>query len=125
MGDGLLYLPIAAGKCGEILERSANTMSELRRDPIAGRWVIVDTDHPSGWQVRVVANKFPALQVEGELDRRGLGIYDMSNGIGAHEVLIESPYHHKDIPDLLNQEIENAITMLCRRAKDLIKDLTA
>ena len=141
-------------------------MSELRRDPIVGRWVIVDTDHPSkpedfehephtwregtcpfcygnesqtppeidsirdphtkpdtsGWQVRVVPNKFPALQIEGDLDRRGLGIYDMSNGIGAHEVLIDSPYHHKDIPDLLNQEIENIISMLCRRAIDLIKD---
>ena len=22
-------------------------MAELRRDPIVGRWVIVDTDHPS------------------------------------------------------------------------------
>ncbi|MDP2940986.1 MAG: galactose-1-phosphate uridylyltransferase [Candidatus Omnitrophota bacterium] len=141
-------------------------MSELRRDPIGGRWVIVDTDHPSspeefeyepqaylggvcpfcygnesltppeieairdphtnpntaGWQVRVVPNKFPALQIEGDLDRRGLGIYDMSNGIGAHEVLIETPYHEKDIPDLLNQEIENFLTMYCRRALDLVKD---
>jgi UDPglucose--hexose-1-phosphate uridylyltransferase len=141
-------------------------MSELRRDPIVGRWIIVDTEHPSkpedfehephtwrggtcpfcygnesltppeidsirdphtrpntpGWQVRVVSNKFPALQIEGELDRRGMGIYDMSNGVGAHEVLIDSPYHHKDIPDLLNEEIENIISMLCRRAIDLIKD---
>ncbi len=141
-------------------------MAELRRDPITGRWVIVDTDHPnspadfeheehswkggvcpfcygnesltppeidsfrdphtgpntSGWQLRVVPNKFPALQVEGDLDRRGLGIYDMSNGIGAHEILIETPYHHKDIPDLLNEEVEKIIIMLCRRALDLVKD---
>jgi UDPglucose--hexose-1-phosphate uridylyltransferase len=141
-------------------------MSELRRDPIGGRWVIVDTDHPtkpedyeyepqvykggtcpfcygnesmtppeieairdphtranaSGWQVRVVPNKFPALQVEGDIDRRGLGMYDMSNGVGAHEVLIETPYHQKDIPDLLNHEVENIITMYCRRANDLAKD---
>jgi UDPglucose--hexose-1-phosphate uridylyltransferase len=141
-------------------------MSELRRDPIGGRWVIVDTDHPSkpedfeyephtwrggvcpfcygneamtppeieairhygtspntsGWQVRVVPNKYPALQIEGDLDRRGLGIYDISNGVGAHEVLIESPYHQKDIPDLLNNEVENFLSMYCRRALDLIKD---
>jgi len=141
-------------------------MSELRRDPIGGRWVIVDTDHPNtpedfehethhwrpgscpfcygsesqtpleidafrdhntapntpGWQVRVVSNKFPALQIEGDLDRRGLGIYDMSNGIGAHEVLIETPYHHKDIPDLLNEEVEKIISMCCRRSLDLVKD---
>jgi UDPglucose--hexose-1-phosphate uridylyltransferase len=141
-------------------------MSELRRDPIGGRWVIVDTDHPnkpeefeyephtwrggvcpfcygneamtppeietirdsgtgrntSGWQVRVVPNKFPALQIEGDLDRRGLGIYDLSSGVGAHEVLIETPYHQKDIPDLLDSEVENFLSMYCRRALDLVKD---
>ncbi len=141
-------------------------MADLRRDPIVGRWVIVDTDHPnkpqdyeyeqyipkggacpfcygsenltppeidsirdlhtqpntSGWQVRVVPNKFPALQIEGEIDRRALGIYDMSNGIGAHEVLIETPYHHKDIPDLLNEEIEKIVSMYFRRANDLERD---
>lgn len=141
-------------------------MAELRRDPIVGRWVIVDTDHPNkpedyeheqyipkggvcpfcygsesmtppeidsirdlhtqpntpGWQVRVVPNKFPALQIEGELDRRGIGMYDASNGIGAHEVLIETPYHSKDIPDLLNEEVEKIIIMSLRRITDLERD---
>jgi UDPglucose--hexose-1-phosphate uridylyltransferase len=75
-----------------------------------------------GWQVRVVPNKFPALQIEGNLDRRPLGLYDMSNGVGAHEIIIESPYHAKDIPDLLPQEIENYILMCCRRGADLARD---
>jgi UDPglucose--hexose-1-phosphate uridylyltransferase len=75
-----------------------------------------------GWQVRVVPNKFPALKIEGDLDRQGLGIYDMSNGIGAHEVLVETPYHNKDIPDLLGTEVEKIIAMYCRRAIDLIRD---
>lgn len=141
-------------------------MSELRRDPIIGRWVIVDTDHPNrpedfehephvwkaatcpfcygsevgtppeivsirdpgtspntpGWQVRVVPNKFPALQIEGDIDRHGLGIYDMSNGIGAHEIIVETPYHSKDIPDLLDHEVENILSMYCQRAIDLAKD---
>src|SRR5215831_20129976 len=35
-----------------------------------------------GWRVRVVPNKFPALQIEGALNKRGEGIYDMMNGIG-------------------------------------------
>jgi len=42
-----------------------------------------------GWRVRVVPNKFPALQIEGDLNKRGEGIYDKMNGIGAHEVIIE------------------------------------
>src|SRR5512135_1543839 len=44
-----------------------------------------------GWSVRVVPNKFPALQIEGQLERRGEGLYDKMNGIGAHEVVIEGP----------------------------------
>jgi len=30
-----------------------------------------------GWRLRVVPNKFPALEIEGELNKRGEGIYDM------------------------------------------------
>ncbi|MGA2062736.1 MAG: hypothetical protein ABSG67_19870, partial [Thermoguttaceae bacterium] len=30
-----------------------------------------------GWRVRVVPNKFPALEIEGQLNKRGEGIYDM------------------------------------------------
>ena len=47
----------------------------------------------SGWKIRVVSNKYPALQIEGELNRRGDGVYDFMNGIGAHEVIIETPDH--------------------------------
>jgi UDPglucose--hexose-1-phosphate uridylyltransferase len=75
-----------------------------------------------GWQVRVVPNKFPALQIEGTLDRRGLGIFDLSNGIGAHEVIIETPYHNKDIADLELNEVEMILDMYCQRSKDLEKD---
>jgi UDPglucose--hexose-1-phosphate uridylyltransferase len=46
-----------------------------------------------GWLLRVVNNKFPALAREGEEDRRGEGMFDKMNGIGAHEVIIESPDH--------------------------------
>ena len=43
--------------------------------------------------MRVVPNKYPALIIEGELDKEGEGLYDRMNGIGAHEVIIESPGH--------------------------------
>src|SRR5215213_4337429 len=50
-----------------------------------------------GWRVRVVPNKFPALQVEGHLSKRGDGIYDLMNGIGAHEVIIECPHYEESM----------------------------
>ncbi len=34
-----------------------------------------------GWRVRVVPNKFPALEIEGDLNNRGEGIYDMMRGV--------------------------------------------
>ena len=46
-----------------------------------------------GWSLRVVSNKFPALGIEGTLNRQGEGLYDKMNGIGAHEVIIETPQH--------------------------------
>jgi UDPglucose--hexose-1-phosphate uridylyltransferase len=75
-----------------------------------------------GWQVRVVPNKFPALQIEGELDRRGLGIYDLSNGVGAHELIVETPYHEKDLSDLTVQELTSVIHFYCQRTLDLERD---
>ena len=53
-----------------------------------------------GWRVRVVPNKFPALQIEGDLHKRGEGIYDKMGGIGAHEVIIECPFHEVTLANL-------------------------
>src|ERR1700677_4256103 len=53
-----------------------------------------------GWTVRVVPNKFPALGIEGGLDREGEGLFDRMNGVGAHEVIIESPDHQKTLAAL-------------------------
>ena len=46
-----------------------------------------------GWWVRVVPNKFPALAIEGGLNKAGHGMYDSMNGVGAHEVIIETSQH--------------------------------
>lgn len=141
-------------------------MSQFRRDPITGRWIIVDISEPKapeafglkpqvktgglcpfcpgnekmtppeieairygnttpnapGWSVRVVSNKFPALRIEGNLDRHGIGIYDMSDGVGAHEVIIESPDHNRDLADLSQGEIRNVIFKYRSRSLDLEKD---
>ena len=119
-------------------------MSELRKDPITGRWVIISNDrakrprdfivkenmpepslcpfcegnesktppeilavrkNPSkpnspGWDLRVVPNKFPALKIEGELSREGKGLYDLMNGVGAHEVIIETSQHKTLMSDI-------------------------
>lgn len=76
----------------------------------------------SGWSTRVVPNKFPALRIEGELNRMGIGLYDTMNGIGAHEVIIETPDHEKSLADLLDNEVEKVIWAYRDRSIDLRGD---
>jgi len=75
-----------------------------------------------GWTVRVVPNKFPALQVEGSLDRRGEGLYDKMNGIGAHEVVIESADAGLQFADLPVEQIQQVLVAYRERMLDLKKD---
>jgi len=141
-------------------------MSDLRKDPIVGRWVIIATDRAKrpqdfsrlepvkiggfcpfckgneantppeilayrephtnannpGWRVRVVPNKFPALQVEGALNKRGDGIYDLMNGVGAHEVIIECPHHETSMSRLSVDNIREVLWVYRDRLVDLKRD---
>ena len=76
----------------------------------------------AGWHVRVVPNKYPALKVEGELNREGDGVYDKMNGVGAHEVIIESPVHTDTLARLSHAQIEEVLWAYRDRIIDLKKD---
>jgi UDPglucose--hexose-1-phosphate uridylyltransferase len=141
-------------------------MSELRKDPLCERWVIISTErgrrptdfkiekakrkrgfcpfdpgnenyvppeiyavrkvesvpNDSNWELRVVPNKFPALGIEGGLGKRGIGMYDMMNGIGAHEVIIETPNHDETIDIMPFYRVKNIVTAYKERIADLHKD---
>jgi UDPglucose--hexose-1-phosphate uridylyltransferase len=75
-----------------------------------------------GWEVRVVPNKFPALRVEGTLDREGEGLFDRMNGIGAHEVIIETPDHMATLATMSEQAIERVFWAWRDRVLDLKRD---
>jgi UDPglucose--hexose-1-phosphate uridylyltransferase len=76
----------------------------------------------NGWDVRVVPNKFPALRVEGELDREGEGLFDRMNGIGAHEVIIETPHHGQTFATMGEPAIEKVFWAWRERVIDLKRD---
>ncbi|HMK52039.1 MAG TPA: galactose-1-phosphate uridylyltransferase [Thermodesulfobacteriota bacterium] len=75
-----------------------------------------------GWTLRVVPNKFPALRIEGELNREGEGIYDKMNGIGAHEVVIETPRHEETLATLPLKNVKNVLLAYRERIIDLRRD---
>ncbi len=79
-------------------------------------------DSPN-WRVRVIPNKYPVLRVEGELKSRGHGLYDVMNGIGAHEIIIETPDHEKGMADLSVDELVDVLTAYRARLLDLRQDL--
>lgn len=141
-------------------------MSELRKDPVTGRWVIISSErgrrpsdfqeappkrkggfcpfcagnerftppeilayrepgtppNSAGWSLRVVPNKFPALKIEGNLDKTGIGLFDKMNGIGAHEVIIENPSHEMTMTKLPERKIEDILWAYRDRVIDLKKD---
>lgn len=141
-------------------------MSELRKDPVTGRWVIISSErgrrpsdfqeatpkrkggfcpfcagnerftppeilayreagtepNTAGWTLRVVANKFPALKIEGNLDKTGIGLFDKMNGVGAHEVIIETPSHDMTMSKLPERKIEDILWAYRDRVMDLKKD---
>lgn len=141
-------------------------MSELRREPILQRWVVIthrrwedlervlrqqsdqvggvcpfcpgnehetrpeifairapaSSPNRDGWLVRVVPNKYPALQIEGEIERAGEGVFDRASGIGAHEIVIETPAHSADWGALAIEEVAGIFRAYRERSRDLRRD---
>ena len=142
-------------------------MSELRKDPVIGRWVIISSErgkrptdfvsaappagepascplcsgnehmtppeiyalrtkdslaNTPGWNVRVVPNKFPALGIEGSVEREGVGMFDKISGVGAHEVVIESPSHDDEIHTRSIEGLVGLFDTYQKRLTDLKKD---
>ena len=95
--------------------------SETPPEILAYRDADGEPDGP-GWRVRVIPNKFPALRIEGDLERRGLGIYDLMNGVGAHEVIVESPDHERGLAALPASAVAEVLGAYRDRIEDLKGD---
>ncbi len=136
-------------------------MSELRKDPISGKWVIIapermrrpsflsqndyqesnqencpfcpGNEHYTGqtiqqkpdngdWKVRAFPNKYPALRVEGDVKRKGHGIYDVISGVGAHEIIVNTPQHGQEISSLPEENLIHLLQLYQTRILDLYND---
>ena len=75
-----------------------------------------------GWELRDIPSIAPFLRIEGDLERRGRGLYDLMNGIGAHEVVVETNQHIANMADLSEEQISKVIGCYIGRMLDLEKD---
>lgn len=125
---------------------------ELRKDPITRSWVIIGDDVPEvaprsdvcrfcpdspappqlisnlpgspgqPWSARAVVHPAPLYHVEGDPARRGDGLYDRMQSVGAHEVLVENPKHDLHLWNASDAEIEPFLQMAAQRIQDLKRD---
>jgi UDPglucose--hexose-1-phosphate uridylyltransferase len=75
-----------------------------------------------GWSLRVVPNKFPVLGIEGALNRQGEGMFDKMDGVGAHEVVIETSVHTDTMATMPEKQLQSVLWAFRERILDLKKD---
>jgi UDPglucose--hexose-1-phosphate uridylyltransferase len=97
--------------------------NELRTPPEILAYRIRGAANEPGWTLRVIPSKFPVLRVEGTPSPRAEGLYDKMNGIGAHEVLIESPEHFHTFSSMPVKRIEDLFWGYRDRVLDLRRDV--
>jgi UDPglucose--hexose-1-phosphate uridylyltransferase len=75
-----------------------------------------------GWRVRVVSNKYPALRIEGKTAATSVGMFTRMDGVGAHEVIVETPEHDTHLALLPEEHIADVIRAYYQRYDDLQRD---
>jgi len=81
------------------------------------------SDKASAWDVRVVPNRFAALTLNGDITRREDGrFFRKMDGVGAHEVIIETPSHNTPMALEAYQQVENVLIAYQQRYNTLKKN---
>ncbi len=76
---------------------------------------------PDGWnwKVRVVGNKFPAVESKGERVRKVEGIYRSMSAVGFHEVVVEHPLHYMPIALMSDEHVTEILMAYRQRYREL------
>ena len=75
-----------------------------------------------GWSIRCVPNKFPALERVGEVREHRDGPFVSVDGVGAHEIIVESPDHDGHLATLDDRQVERVLRAYRERYHDLAAD---
>jgi len=106
--------PTESGPCPFCPGHEAATPDEVFRIPGRGG---------TSWAVRVTSNKYPALGATGVLERRETGsLFREMDGVGTHEVIIETPAHESSLPIMTDCEVADVLTAYQARYRSLRED---
>ncbi|QKF83238.1 galactose-1-phosphate uridylyltransferase [Halarcobacter ebronensis] len=98
-------------KCPFDMGREEFTPNEITRISQDGKW-----------KCRVVPNLYNALSIETQPVSKRDGYFEKFNGFGAHEVVIETPNHDKQIWDYDYNDLANYFTIIQERVVNLKRD---
>ncbi|RRR77791.1 MAG: DUF4931 domain-containing protein [Candidatus Viridilinea halotolerans] len=84
---------------------------EVCRQPLTGPWA-----------TRVVRNKYPALDLEGDVTRSFNGVERNITGIGYHEILIEHELHNATPALMTDEEVYALLLMSLERGQAIAAD---
>jgi UDPglucose--hexose-1-phosphate uridylyltransferase len=74
------------------------------------------------WTARVFHDRAPLFRVEGGADRRGEGMFDVMNAVGAHEIVVETPQHGVTLAQIPDQDFARVLELFRDRILDLKRD---
>jgi UDPglucose--hexose-1-phosphate uridylyltransferase len=126
-------------------------MTELRKDPVAGSWIVTDYKEPErssvgtcpfcpgnehltpksireykggdgSWLIRCFPAKSPVFVIEAAENKRAEGLYDKMDNVGAHEIIVENRSHTKTMSSFTDEELLLLLEVYMERISDLKKD---
>jgi UDPglucose--hexose-1-phosphate uridylyltransferase len=122
---------------------------ELRKDPVTQSWMLVGDDEGAFWQepagpcewcsggalssgrpiyvspggeVKVYPHPHPLYRIEGTESSTAEGLYDRMRTVGAHEVVLESATHERQVSLATDREAAEVLSTFAARIIDLKKD---
>ncbi len=108
-------LPDWDGSCPFCPGNESQTPPEVFRLPLS--------DKASAWEVRVIPNRFAALMPDGSITRREDGrFFRKMDGIGAHEVIVESPSHNITMALMSYEQVQKILIAYQERYNALKKN---
>ena len=119
LGAGIFEVsPEEKEKCPFCSGHENMTPSEI----LAYRTYGTRNDSP-GWWIRILPNKFAALVPQGNTERvRIEDLFMYMNGVGEHEVIVESPDHNMTIASMEQKQVEEIFLAYRERYITLSKD---
>jgi UDPglucose--hexose-1-phosphate uridylyltransferase len=75
-----------------------------------------------GWSVRVISNKYPALEPSEKSVKIAGRFFRTASGVGKHEVIIETPKHNQTFTTLNLKQAERVCLVCWKRYRSLERD---